>query len=222
MNKLEKLTLQLIGENTSSPDVFLDTDDGLEPIRDSINAAIEEIAMLTGLYRERYLVPLYQEQGFYRLDFSRGQFGFVCNAYLMNQRRRLEQTSIEAMSQYGWRWMKQVGTPFSYMQIGLDVVGIYPRPGGIEDVVELDCAVIPDRYETSTDRIKLRESFEKAVVHHAVSDYWASRGDAKEAYKHLELYTDAVGLTRSMPDAGEKNYGFRSANKAYPPIPPRS
>jgi hypothetical protein len=206
MNKLEKQVLQLIGENTSSPDVFKDTDSGLEPIRDSINAAIEEISMLTGMYRERYLLPLYTQQGFYRMNFSRGQFAYVTSAYLMNNRRKLEQTSIGAMSQYGWRWMTQVSTPHSYMQIGMDVVGIYPRPGGSDDVVELECAVIPDRYNTSTDRIKLRESFEKSVVHYAVSEYWASRGDARSAQQHLVKYADALGLIRDKPIAGDKTH----------------
>ena len=46
MNDLEKLTLQTIGESVDAPDVF--TDANITPIRDSLNDAIEEIALVTG------------------------------------------------------------------------------------------------------------------------------------------------------------------------------
>lgn len=199
MNELEKQVLQSIGENVTSPDVFADTDTGLEPIRDSINSAIEEIAILTGLYKEKYTLPMYQGQGFYRLKFNRGVFGWIDTVWLYNQRRRLEQTDFIKLNKTAGFWMKDTGNPWQYMQIGMDVIGVYPRPGGTTDILEIDCVTIPARYETSTDRIKLRENFKKTVVHYATSEYYASRGDAREAEKHFHLYADQLNLTTEYP-----------------------
>ena len=47
MNLLEKQVLRLIGEDPSSPDVFLDTDAGVAPVREALSDAIQEIVMLT-------------------------------------------------------------------------------------------------------------------------------------------------------------------------------
>ena len=58
MNALEKEVLKIIGESTSSPDVFVDTDAGLDPIRDSINDAIQELCMVTGAYQLKYYLHL--------------------------------------------------------------------------------------------------------------------------------------------------------------------
>ena len=73
MNVLETHVLELIGEDPDDPDVFFDTDAGMEPIRDSINDAIEEIAMLAGSGKRTYRIPLKANQSFYRLDFRQDE-----------------------------------------------------------------------------------------------------------------------------------------------------
>ena len=52
MNELETHVLELIGESTSSPDVFADTDKGMAPIRDSLNDAIKKSLWCQGRTRE--------------------------------------------------------------------------------------------------------------------------------------------------------------------------
>jgi hypothetical protein len=68
MNNLEKQVLQFIGEDTDSPDVFVDTDEGIAPIRDSINDAIEEISMIAGSYKRTYSLPLVANKSFTGLN----------------------------------------------------------------------------------------------------------------------------------------------------------
>ena len=58
MNTLETHVLELIGEDTDSPDVFTDDDDGMAQIRGSLNDAIEEIIIVSGSYKENYHLPL--------------------------------------------------------------------------------------------------------------------------------------------------------------------
>lgn len=210
VNDIETHVLELIGEDTSSPDVFTDTDDGMALIRGSINDAIEEIVMLTGSYKANYYVPLKQEQSFYRLRLQKGSFAWVTDAWLVNQRLRLEASDVIKMEHNDPRWLQQTGNPREYAQIGHDVIAVRPKPGGTSDLIELTMVVIPERYTAGTDRIKLRDSFKWAAVHYAVSEYWASRGDANSSIEHYLKYTDALGMQELYPRGAERRQYLRT------------
>lgn len=204
INSIETLVLEMIGEDTDSPDVFIDTDSGMEPIRDSLNDAIEEITMLTGSYKIQYHMPLVQEQGFYRLRLTNGSIGWITEAFLVGKRYPLTQTDEWKLSSENPRWMLNTGDPVEYFPIGKDVVCVYPRPGGTSDVLEITMVVIPARYSSGTDRVKLRDAFKWAVVHYAVSEFYASRGDAASASDHYKRYIDLAGLQSLYPQSAER------------------
>lgn len=206
MNQIETLVLQTIGENTSSPDVFLDTSAGMEPIRDSINDAIEEISMITGAAKQTYRIPLRDGQSFYRFKFTQDRFAYITDAWLWANKRRLDQTDFKKLESEDPRWMTIKGSPECYFQIGLNTVGFYPSPSGSTNVIELKCCFIPDRYSSDTDRVKMRESFKWATVHFAVSEYYASRGDRNEAMIHHNKYLELLGVQIGYPAAGDKTY----------------
>ena len=214
MNILEERVLQLIGEDPESPDIYPDTDAGLEPIRNSLNDAIEEISMVTGSYKSKIYVPLVSEQMFYRLKIANGSLGWITDAWLVNQKRRLEQKDIIYMNKKDPRWMFSTGSPLAYIPIGDNIVAFWRRPGSSSDVVELQCVIVPGPYGSSNDRIKLRTEFQWACVHYAVSEWWASRGDAREALSHHNRYLELMGLRESYPYAREKTYYARSAKDA--------
>ena len=54
------------------------------------------------------------------------------------------------------------------------------------------------------DKINLRDIFERAAVHYAVSEYWASRGDAKEGVVHYKRYLKLLGLYDDTPSLNER------------------
>lgn len=194
MNALETKVLEIIGENLSAPDVFVDTADGMAPIRDSLNDAIQEITLLSSGKVSKYYLPLRQEQMFYRFALNYGYFGWVTDAWSINQRQRLEQTSVIRLSAYDPRWMVTSAEPRSYFHVGHNVVGVWPKPSATSNTLELTIVEIPMAYDTDSDRVHLREEFQYAAVHYAVSEYWASRGDAREAETHFGQYLKAMGI----------------------------
>lgn len=209
MNKLETHVLEMIGENTTSPDVFLDTDAGMASIRDSINDGIEELAFMKGAYKETYILPLRKQQSFYRMEFSRGQFGWITECWDVSRQIRLTQTDLIKESRDDPRWMVHQGFPERYLQVGLDIIGVSPRPSDNSTVLQLDCVTIPDPYTSDTDRIKVRDSFEWAVVHYAVGEYYAGRGDKREAMNHHSKFLDKLGLQEYYEESQERNYRLR-------------
>ncbi len=212
-NVIETHVLEMIGENTSSPDVFTDTDAGIEPIRDSISDAIEEISMLTGSYKVTYRLPLIQDQGFYRVSLANGSLGWVTDVWLVNEKFRLVQTDENKLSAQNPRWMVSRGSPREYFQIGKDVLGFYPRPSATSDVIEVTMVVIPKEYTSGTDRLFLRDAFKWATVHYAVSEYYASRGDAKSAVDHHKKYLEHAGLQTLYPKSAESVPFFRTVKQ---------
>lgn len=218
MNVLETKVLELIGESVDSPDVFVDTDAGMTPIRDSINDCIQEIVMLTGGVKKQYLIPLRQEMGFYRISLPGGYLGWITDAWLINQGRRLEQTDLIRLCAHSPRWMQPTGSPEAYFPIGKDVIGFHPKPGGNSDVVELTVVEIPEAYTSDADRIRIKDQFQFATVHYAVSEFWASRGDAMEAQKHMELYLQALGLRQEWTIARGDVRNLNASNDPWPVV----
>lgn len=202
MNAIERKVLQFIGENPDAPDVFGD----ITPIRDSVNDAIEEIALLTGLYKEQYRIPLYEGQSIYLVNFSRGLFGYVVDAWIRNDNRALSMTDLQQLKMRDPRWLHSAGVPFEFYHVGLDYIGVNPAPSGTGSVLELTCCVIPERYSEDGDRIKLREDFVKATVHYAVADYYASRGDAKTSTEHMVTFYDLLGLNINYRQSDEATF----------------
>jgi hypothetical protein len=204
MNAIETKVLELIGEDPEAPDVFVDTDEGMAPIRESIADAVSEIVMLTGSHKRQYLIPLREDQQFYRLTLQNGDLGWITDAWSITQKYRLEQTDLVRLSAYDPRWMIGAGSSQSYFPVGKDIIGFYPKSSASVNVVELTVVEIPRAYASSADRVKLRESFEYAAVHFAVAEYWATRGDANEAQSHTQKYLAALGLEQEyMPQSGQ-------------------
>ena len=209
MKDIEKRILRQIGEDPDNPDVF--TDANITPIRDSVNDSVEEIAMLTGVYTGRYYAQLYPGVMFYRLNFTKGQFGWIKSCWFANKKIPLEQTSITKLSIENPLWMQSDGDPYQYIPVGTDILGVYPKPTGTGDVLELECAIIPDRYTTDDERLNIRRDYEKTTTYYAMSEYYASRGDAKEATRHYAKYTEMLGLDRSHDPYTHKRHYYHGS-----------
>jgi hypothetical protein len=216
VNSIEKHVLQLIGENTTSPDVFADTDAGMVQIRDSVNDAIEEIALLTDSYRGQYIIPLRDSRSFYRLNSSRGRFCHITDAWIPSLKRRLDQTDLVRLNYLNTNWLSDSGTPECYFPIGVNWMGLWPYPTDDQIVLELMTIMIPDRYTSDTARIRLKDDFSWAAAHYAVGEYWASRGDAKSAMWHHNKYLDKMGLFKTYTASPEKLAYYRSNKERMP------
>ena len=206
MNALEKHVLRLISENVDSPDVFTDDATGMAPIRKSINDALQEMCMITGSYHKTYLLPLYADRQFYRMGWEADFFGWVVDAWDRQRKRRLEQTDVQSLNHFDLWWLKRTGNAYKYIQIGEDILGIYHKPSSNGVVLELDCVCIPKEYTEDTDPIKVRKIYQNAAVYLAVSEYYASRGDAKRGQKYFKDYLEKAGLFQMHPDANERLY----------------
>jgi len=196
MNEIERHTLLEIGEDPDSPDVYVDTADGLAPIRASLGEAIQEIVMLTGSVSREYHLPLIQKRSFYRLQWVGGGMGWITDTWVVGVDRRLAQTSFAALNDYDPRWLLSTGVPTSYLQVGLNIIGVHPRPSTTGDILSIKAVVIPAEYTHDKDRVQLKKNFRLAAVQYAVAEYWAGRGDARSAASAFQNYRDLLGIRK--------------------------
>lgn len=194
MNSVERLILEMIGEDPDAPDVFADTSTGMAQIRDSINDAIEEITIITGGNHETFYLPLRESRAFYRFNDLGGDVAWITDAWLTTQRVRLEQSDIYKLRQFNPRFLYDSGPPRAYAPVGLSWLMVWPKPSSDTDILEITAVMVPERYTEGTDRIKLRTNLEWAAAHFAVGEYYASRGDAKQAVEHHTLYMRDLGI----------------------------
>jgi hypothetical protein len=115
----------------------------------------------------------------------------------------LEQVDFIWLVSENPRFLYNSGSPYRYVLIGNDKIMVHPRPSSDTDMLEVNAVVIPDRYTLDTDKIKLRKSFQWAVAHRAVSEYWASRGDAASAKDHFMRYLGRLGIQEIYPPSHE-------------------
>ena len=191
MNALETAVLRVIGESTSSPDVFSD----ITPIRDSVSAAVQEICMLTGSYTQVYHLPLYGDRFFYRMGWPEDHFGYVIECWDRQRRYKLGRTDILSLAQYRPWFLKDSGDPGEYFEVGNTIIGIDRAPSADGKLLELTCAAIPKAITSDIQPMKLRAVFEQAAIQYAVSEFYASRGDANRAKDLLERYIEFAGLS---------------------------
>lgn len=213
MNSLETMVLQHIGENTTSPDVFTDDSTGMAQIRTSLSHAIEDICLITGAVRRKYHIPLESGMNFYRIDNSRDYYGWAMSVWLVNQKRRLEQKDFRWLVYENPTFLKTSATPLYYCPVGEKTICLHPTPSSDEDLLQIDAVVIPAAYSLDTDRVKLRKSFKWAAVHYAVSEYWASRGDAAEATDQFVKFLEHLGVQHRYMESHERAWHYQTEKK---------
>lgn len=218
MNNVERLVLEMIGEDPDNPDVFTDDSTGLAQIRDSINDAIQEIAMLTGGYKDEYFLPLRADRCFYRFDLKDNFIAWVADARLQSRNYRLEQTDLHRLRNFNPRWLHNNGYPRAYFPIGLNYIGFWPFPSNDGEIVRLHCAMIPVAYNEDQARIFVRRDLEYAAAHFAIGEYYASRGDAQSAMMHHGDYMKVLGLDMPYDHAAERVYQVRTHKEPWPVV----
>lgn len=202
MNSVERQTLLLIGEDPDAPDVFSD----ITPIRDSCNAAIQELCLATGAFVRTYHVPLLAGRQVYRILPGQDHWGWPTEVMDLSRRRKLQHVGWKNLSNEHPNWMIDSGDPLLYATIGLKHLAIWPVPSASGLVLEIRAVMVPRRYEADNDPIRCKKAWLRAVTHYAVSEYYASRGDAQRAAEAHKTYLDLVGLASLQPSVAEKQW----------------
>jgi hypothetical protein len=218
LNSLETQVLRLIGENVSSPDVFTDDDTGLAQIRGSINDAIQEICMVSGSYRRTYHLALLQDRVFYRLAPQNDYLGYIVGCFDREKKRRLVRTDLLTLDQYDPWWLKRTGPALQYMQLGANHFAVYMAPSTKGIILELDCVMIPFPYTNQKDPVKVRAQFQNAAIYFAVSEFYASRGDAKRATEYHARYIETAGLSALSPLTADRQWRLGGQERVEPVI----
>lgn len=140
----------------------------------------------------------------WRVDY----LGYIIQAWDRECKLKLRQTDLASLAFRDKEFLGNSGNPEEYWQLGYNSVGLYPTPSTTGRVLELDCVVIPQAYTLDTDPIKLRANYQRAVVDYAISEYYASRGDAGRATEWWMRYAEVVKLKASTGLVDERTFRY--------------
>ncbi len=205
MNSIEEHTLRLIGENVTSPDVFTDDTTGMAQIRTSISDAIQELCMLLGAYTRDYHLPLMADKQWYRLAPEHDYVAYIADVTDYARKRKLTQTDLQTIGLNPW-FLKENGSPEEYFFVGHNVFGIWPYPSAEGTLLILKCVCMPKPYSQDYDVIYLREYLQRAAAYYAVSEYHASRGDAKRGQEYHIKYLETAQITQLNTKTFERQF----------------
>lgn len=215
MNALETHALRLIGENTTTPDVFADTKEGLRQIRTSINDGIQTLAAATGCFVSTFLLPLVANQQFYEIATVGDYHGYPLQVRDLHTGGKLDQTDLLRLASDDPWWQKTTGDPISYMLVSLDWVAIYRKPASTGRILEFTSVFIPDEYGESGEPTKVRQSYQRAAVYYAVSEFYASRGDANRAVEYFSKFLETAELMTLHPDSSQRQVQFQGGSNYW-------
>lgn len=164
--------------------------------------------MVTGSYTRTVHVPLQLDQVWYRLE---GQPDYVCwvtQVWDRDRHCKLTKTDVVELTARDPDWLTTTGYPVSYMQIGTDYLGVYMVPSASGAVLEVTMACIPKAYSTDGGEIKVSDGFQRATVSLAISEFYASRGDANRANEYYAKYLETANLMQLSPTYQPRIYQF--------------
>ena len=212
MNLLERQVLRLISEDIDSPDVFTDDALGLALIRGSINDALQEMCLSTGSYSRTYYLPLFAGRQWYRMAPKFDFIAFVNTVWDREHHYRLLRNEVAVLNDQDPFWLRRQGRPLQYVTASFDYMGLYPVPSEEGKILEITCACVPAPYITDKDPIKIREQYQRAAVQLAVSEFFASRGDAKRATEYYEHYMETAQIMIATPDYSDRQLAMASGS----------
>jgi hypothetical protein len=139
-------------------------------------------------------------------------------AFDRENRRKLRQIDLMSLSLNDPWFMKTGGPVTHYMQIGLEHIGVWRYPTAKGIVLELNCVCIPRAYTTSADVVRVRQAYQRAAVYYAVSEFYASRGDANRAGEYLEKGMETAGLMYLHPKQAERQWQMQGERNNKIPV----
>ena len=208
MNKIERQVLLMIGEDPDNPDVFTDDEVGIEQIRKSILDGISEVLMQTGGQVEQFRLPLQANQTFYKIELQNSDVCWFKSVWNCQNEKAMSQTSLIALNAFDPLWMRHTGEPTQYFPLSTSTIGICPKPSATGNVIECQIAVIPKEIRNDHSPLKIKKLYERSVVNYAISEYYASRGAAREAAEHLQLFAESLGMQRTYQSDNSRTYQY--------------
>lgn len=186
------MVMDIVGEDSSAPTYWTSSND-IE-IEDYINDAIEEVCVLTGMYKQDLVLPLHASRDYYRLDPGKGgEFLYVDSIRVEPEGYSLGMSDTTKLTREDYNWMTRTGTPRTFFFVNPDMIRVVPMAGTAGQSLEILASTIPPTYTLDDEVVDLDESLISVVIAYAASMILLSMRSFPKSSYWLKVYMEGVG-----------------------------
>lgn len=195
LTALEQVILEEIDEDLTTAEVW----DGTGELREALSDAIDEACFFADLFEDRISIGLKADTMFYSLASVSSYPLFAKRAYLREQEREIDCSSLVSISKRDPYFMLARSAPREYVPLSPALIMVYPCYSSDGGVVELDVIACPKHYSEAANFLTLREELEQALV--CYGKYYLmmrAGGMDKMALGEYEEYLKAIGALQEF------------------------
>lgn len=196
-NNIENEILRVSGENIDTPDVFIEGSAELLMLRTFINDAIQELCMLSGVYRKNYILTTKTNRMFYRIVPQYDYISFINFILDRSRQLKLVKTELESIAKIDSFFLQRNGNASHYVMFGNEFLMLYPKPTS-SYALTINFTAIPKSYTESTDPIKIRKDYERAVIYDSLSKYYAYNRELDKAVDYMKMAYETAKIDSNL------------------------
>jgi len=193
LNDIKLMVMDIVGEDSASPTYWNSSNDS--ELTEWINDAFEQVCLQTGQYVEEFILPLFANRAWYRIDPGKGgQFLWIKYLRLCPEGYELGGADPSKLAREDYNWMTRTGTQRVFFPIGINTIRVVPYPSTNGQSLEGSCVCLPPSFSTDDQIIDIDDSLIRPVVDYAAGMTLMSMRRLEKAIEFFKSYSVGLGL----------------------------
>jgi len=193
LNDIKLMVMDIVGEDSASPTYWNSSNDS--ELTEWINDAFEQVCLQTGQYVEEFILPLFANRAWYRIDPGKGgQFLWIKYLRLYPEGYELGGADPNKLAREDYNWMTRTGTPRAFFPLGINSIRLVPYPSTNGQSLEGSCVCLPPSFSLNDTVIDLDKSLIRPVLDYAAGMALISMRRLDKALEFFRSYSIGLGL----------------------------
>jgi len=192
---IETQILREVGEDLTTPFKW----DGEGELREAIADGLDEACMVGEYFTQGLTLGMEANVAFYELSAVGFYPLYIKRAFLREQERELDSTSLVSIMTRDKQWQISRGAPREYVQLSPSLIMLYPCYSSDGGALELDVVGTQKHYDDDSEWLTLREELENALIHYGKYYlFMRSGGRVELALAEYQEYLRGVGAHQQL------------------------
>ena len=191
--ELRQMVMDIVGEDSAAPTYW--TSSNQAELDEWINDGFEQVCLVTGQYTEEFILPLFANKAWYRVDPGKGgQFLWIKHLRVWPEGYELGGADPTKLAREDYNWMTRTGTPRTFFPVGVNTIRIIPFPSTDGQSLEGTCVCLPPSLSVNDEVLDIDDSLIRPVLDYAAGMTLMSLRRLDKAVEFFKSYAVGLGL----------------------------